>query len=169
MNSKIRLATSKDIDAVLVITKACAKHMIHNNIFQWNENYPNRKAFENDVHRNELYVLLVASQIVSCVVISSFMDEEYKTIQWLTPDGTNIYIHRLAVHPEAQGKGYAQELMQFAENYAIENNYRSIRLDTFSKNTRNQKFYELRNYKKLGNIYFPNQSVYPFYCYERIL
>ena len=77
MNSKIRLATSKDIDAVLVITKACAKHMIHNNIFQWNENYPNRKAFENDVHRNELYVLLVASQIVSCVVISSFMDEEY--------------------------------------------------------------------------------------------
>ena len=86
-----------------------------------------------------------------------------------TTIATTVFLVRREVHPEAQGKGYAQELMQFAENYAIENNYRSIRLDTFSKNTRNQKFYELRNYKKLGNIYFPNQSVYPFYCYERIL
>jgi ribosomal protein S18 acetylase RimI-like enzyme len=169
MSLQIRSATLEDIEALLNITKACAKHMIHNNIFQWNENYPNRNAFITDVHRNELYVLLDASQVVGCVVISTLMDEEYKTVQWLSPDTTNIYIHRLAIHPEAQGKGYAQQLMQFAENYAIENNYRSIRLDTFSKNHRNQKFYELRGYKKLGNIYFPKQSVYPFYCYERVL
>lgn len=169
MNLKIRIATLQDIDSLLGITKACAHYMTQKGIFQWNENYPNRNAFVTDVHRNELYVLLDASQIVGCVVISTFMDEEYKTVQWDTPDDTNVYIHRLAVHPEVQGKGCAQQLMQFAENYAIENNYRSIRLDTFSKNTRNQKFYELRNYKKLGSIYFPKQSVYPFYCYERIL
>ncbi len=169
MIPKIRLATSEDIDTLLDITKACAKQMILNNIFQWNENYPNRNAFETDVHRNELFVLVESSQIIGCMVISTFMDEEYKTVDWHTPDDTNLYIHRLAVHPKAQGKGYAQQLMQFAENYAIENNYRSIRLDTFSKNLRNQKFYELRGYKKLGNIYFPKQSVYPFYCYEYVL
>lgn len=169
MNTQIRLATTTDIDALLHITKACAKHMTEKGIFQWNENYPNRNAFENDVQRNELYVLLAASQIVGCVVISTLMDEEYKTVNWLSPDDTNVYIHRLAIHPASQGKGYAQRLMEFAENYAIENKYRSIRLDTFSKNTRNQKFYELRGYKKLGNIYFPKQSVYPFYCYERVL
>ena len=165
----IRLATSVDITALLKITKACAKHMTNNNIFQWNENYPNRSAFEADVARNELYVLLDANEIVGCVVVSSLMDEEYKIVKWLSPDDTNLYIHRLAVHPKKQGKGYAQRLMDFAETYAIENNYRSIRLDTFSKNLRNQKFYELRGYKKLGSIYFPKQSVYPFYCYEHIL
>jgi ribosomal protein S18 acetylase RimI-like enzyme len=169
MNIQIRRATLADIDALLIITKACAKHMIYNNIFQWNENYPNRNAFVTDVHRNELFVLFDTSQIVGCIVISTFMDEEYKDVDWLSPDGTSVYIHRLAIHPETQGKGYAQQLMTFAENYAIENNYRSIRLDTFSKNLRNQKFYELRGYKKLGNIYFPKQSVYPFYCYEYML
>ncbi|WP_430411105.1 GNAT family N-acetyltransferase [Kordia sp.] len=169
MSLQIRTATLTDIDALLNITKACAKHMIKNNIFQWNENYPNCAAFENDIHRNELYVLVYINEIVGCVVISNLMDEEYKTVNWLSPDGTNLYIHRLAVDPKHQGKGYAQCLMDFAENYAIENNYRSIRLDTFSKNHRNQKFYELRGYKKLENIYFPKQSVYPFYCYERIL
>jgi len=169
MNLHIRLATAQDLDTLLIITKACAKYMIQNKIFQWNENYPNRAAFEQDVARGELYVLLEADEIMGCVVISTLMDEEYKSVKWGTPDGNNIYIHRLAVHPKAQGKGYAQFLMQFAENHAIENNYRSIRLDTFSKNLRNQKFYELRGYKKLEDIYFPKQSVYPFHCYERIL
>jgi ribosomal protein S18 acetylase RimI-like enzyme len=169
MTLQIRAANTQDINALLIITKACAKYMIANNIFQWNENYPNKKAFENDVHRNELYVLLDANEIVGCIVVSNLMDEEYKTVNWATSNDTNVYIHRLAIHPKNQGKGYAQHLMEFAETYAIENNYRSIRLDTFSKNLRNQKFYELRGYKKLENIYFPKQSVYPFYCYERVL
>jgi ribosomal protein S18 acetylase RimI-like enzyme len=59
--------------------------------------------------------------------------------------------------------------MDFAEQHAIENNYTSIRLDTFSKNKRNQLFYELRGYKKLEDIYFPKQSEFPFNCYELVL
>jgi len=49
------------------------------------------------------------------------------------------------------------------------NNYVSIRLDTFSKNPRNIKFYEIRGYIKLGNIFLPDQSEDPFYCYEKII
>ena len=97
------------------------------------------------------------------------MDEEYIPIEWLTKNDNNLYIHRLAVDPEYWGKGYAQQLMNFAEDYARKNNYESVRLDTFSQNTRNQKFYETRGYQRLGNIYFPKQSEYPFYCYELIL
>ena len=59
--------------------------------------------------------------------------------------------------------------MKFAEHYAQENNVLSIRLDTFSQNKRNQKFYELRGYKKLGDIFFPKQSKHPFHCYELVL
>lgn len=165
----IRKATYKDIDAILEITRACAVFMVNNAVFQWNENYPTRKAFENDTSRNELYVLESQSEIIGCIVISTFMDKEYIPINWLTPNNNNIYIHRLAVHPKEQGKGYARKLMDFAETFAKENNFESIRLDTFSQNKRNQKFYELRNYKELGEIYFPNQSDFPFYCYELIL
>ena len=97
------------------------------------------------------------------------MDEEYLPINWFSPNRNNIYIHRLAIHPEHQGKGFAQELMSYAENYARKNYFVSVRLDTFSQNLKNLKFYELRNYKRLGEIYFPRQSDYPFYCYELIL
>lgn len=165
----IRLATYNDIDSLLIITKACAAYMIKNTIYQWNETYPNQKVFEQDVKRKELYVLKNHNKLIGCIVISTKMDAEYKGVKWLTSNNNNIYIHRLAIHPNQQGKGYAQKLMGFAESFAISNNYTSIRLDTFSQNTRNQKFYELRGYKKLGNVYFPKQSEHPFYCYEFIM
>lgn len=164
----IRKATETDIEPLLRITNACAKAMIANKIYQWNAHYPNKTAFKNDIERNALYVLEINKKSVGCIVISTLMDAEYIPIKWLTPNRNNIYIHRLAVCPKHQGKGYAQQLMDFAEQYALKNNYNSIRLDTFSQNKRNQKFYELRGYKKLGDIYFPKQSNYPFHCYELV-
>lgn len=165
----IRKATYLDIDAILKVTKACAQYMIDKHIFQWNESYPNRAAFINDVERGELYVLEVENHIIGAITISTYMDSEYIPVKWLTSNNNNLYIHRLAVQPKQQGKGHAQKLMNYAEEMAIKNNYSSIRLDTFSKNERNQKFYELRGYKKLGEIFFPKQSEDPFYCYELVL
>ena len=165
----IRLAKIIEIPMILAITKACAKDMIRQNIFQWNEEYPSKDAFENDIKRNELYVFISDDSLIGCMVLTPTMDTEYIPINWLTVNDNNLYIHRLAIHPKKQGKGYAQKLMAFAENFAVRNNYNSIRLDTFSKNIKNQKFYEIRGFKRLGNIYFPKQSEYPFHCYELVL
>jgi ribosomal protein S18 acetylase RimI-like enzyme len=165
----IRKGKYSDIDKILEITKSCAIHLTAQDIFQWNEHYPNKSAFEHDVLRKELYVLEGNSSIIGTIVLSTLMDSEYIPIIWLTENKNNLYIHRLAIKPEHQGKGYAQHLMDFAETFAKENHYDSIRLDTFSQNSRNLKFYENRGYRRLDSIYFPKQSKYPFYCYEFIL
>jgi ribosomal protein S18 acetylase RimI-like enzyme len=165
----IREATVGDLDAILEITKSCAKKLVSKNIFQWNDYYPNRRAFENDLYKKWLYVTIKESKVIGCVCVSDFMDDEYTAVKWLTANNNNIYIHRLAVHPAYQGLGFAQKMMSFAERFARKKEYKSIRLDTFSKNISNQRFYEQRGYKKLGDIFFPNQSVYPFYCYELLL
>jgi ribosomal protein S18 acetylase RimI-like enzyme len=165
----IRKATLIDIDSILDIVKDCAKYMIKKGIYQWNEFYPNSEVFKTDVFRNELYVYELDEEIVGCIVISEIIDEEYKPVTWLTDSCKNLYVHRLAVSPDKQGQGIAQQLMTFAENLGRENSYSSIRLDTFSQNERNQKFYEVRGYSRLENVYFPEQSDHPFYCYELIL
>ena len=165
----IREANSDDIKSILSITKACSTDLISNGIFQWNEHYPNKEAFDNDLKNSWLYVIIENHKTIGSITITPEMDEEYGPVKWLSKTNNNLYVHRLAVDPKMQGKGHAQKLMDFAENYARENNYESIRLDTFSKNLRNQKFYEQRGYIRLENIYFPNQSKDPFYCYELIL
>jgi ribosomal protein S18 acetylase RimI-like enzyme len=163
----IRLAKNEEIDQILEITRACAFKMIANGIHQWNDDYPSREAFEHDVKRKELYVLENDGNLWGSIVISTFKDLIYHNVKWLTEnDKPSIYIHRLAVHPDSQGQGNAQKLMLFAENWAIKGNFQSVRLDTFSQNTRNNRFYEQRGYHKLGNVYFPKQSKHPFYCYE---
>tara|TARA_B110000003_G_scaffold269385_1_gene300332 strand:+ start:201 stop:701 length:501 start_codon:yes stop_codon:yes gene_type:complete len=165
----IRQAKASEIVQLIAITKSCAAHMIANDIYQWNENYPNIKAFEQDLERGELYVLYAQDTLLGCITISNIKDSEYETISWLTQDINHYYIHRLAVSPAFQKQGHARTLMDFAESFAKQNGAVSVRLDTFSQNKRNQRFYENRGYQRLGNIYFPKQSQDPFYCYELVL
>ena len=54
----IRIAKKEEIDQILEITKACAESLISKDIFQWSEVYPSKEAFEKDIKRNELYVII---------------------------------------------------------------------------------------------------------------
>ena len=165
----IRKGEISDIDAILNITKSCALHMIQNNIHQWNEHYPDKASFINDVRNDELFVYCVGEKVVACISLCNEMDVVYEPVHWKTINNNNLYVHRLAVHPDFQKKGLGKSLMDFAEKYAKDKRYVSVRLDTFSENKRNLKFYESRGYHKLDSIYFPKQSKFPFYCYELIL
>ena len=165
----IRLANTSDIESVLDITEACALHMIDNGIFQWNKYYPDKPSFIRDVENKELFIYCKNEKVLACISICNEMDSVYELVHWKTINKNNLYIHRLAVHPNFQKMGFGRSMMDFAENYAATNGYVSVRLDTFSENKRNLKFYEARGYHRLDEIYFPKQSEFPFYCYELVL
>ena len=165
----IRKAISQDIPRIKKITEACARHMIAQGIFQWNEHYPALAVLTKDVKEETVYVFEEADTITGCVMFSMVMDNFYSDITWLTPNTKQLYVHRLAVHPEQQGKGIARSLMDFGEQLAKENQCLSVRLDTFSKNPRNNRFYQARNYLQVGEIFFAQKSPHPFYCYEKVL
>ncbi|MET1258647.1 GNAT family N-acetyltransferase [Flagellimonas sp. DF-77] len=165
----IRRAKIPEIDDILAITRACARFMSANGIDQWNEHYPSRSAFETDLAQEALFVKIENSELIGAIVVSEHMDAEYHAIDWLTENDRNAYIHRVCIHPDHQGKGHARQLMDFAEQQARRMGCVSVRLDTFSLNTRNQRFYEARGYHRLGDVYFPKQSEAPFHCYELLL
>lgn len=165
----IRKACITDLIQIKKITEACTKKLIEQNIFQWTGKYPSLTVFEKDIEEEALYAYLDNGKIVGCIMFSEEKDQLYETINWLTQDDQNLYIHRLAVHPKNQKKGIARKLMDFAENIAKENRMKSIRLDTFSKNLRNIRFYKARGYTNLGDVYFVNQSKDPFHCFEKLV
>ena len=165
----IRKANLNDLRDIKKLTEACAKALQQQNIFQWNEHYPSLEKLKNDIEKQELYIFEEENMIISIIVLTSKMDDVYRNINWLSKTGNNLYVHRLATHPEFWGKGYARKMMDFAEEFAKNKNFTSIRLDTFSKNIRNQKFYEARGYTKLGDVYFPHKNEHPFHCYEKLL
>ena len=164
----IRKAVSSDLQILIQITQACARHMITEGIFQWNEQYPSLTAFEKDLGNDELYVLEEDGHVKGAIVISTRMDDIYTPIKWIAKTSLNGYLHRLCVHPDSQGKGYARKLLDFVEDQLKNQGCLSVRLDTFSKNQRNQRLYEARGYKRLGDVYFSNKSEHPFHCYELV-
>ena len=165
----IRRGVHEDLMPILEITKKCAVKMDAMGIYQWNENYPNRNAFIDDIKNNELLVFTKGALLVGCIALCTKMDDVYKNVKWLTKGVKNLYIHRLAVDPQFQKKGIGKKLMDYAEDFAKKNNFISVRLDTFSKNKNNMRFYERRGYKRLEEVFFPEQSKFPFYCYELII
>ena len=165
----IRSAKESDLKTLKAITDACARDLNARGIFQWNETYPNAAVFKKDLEQEALYVYELQNHVIGCIMFSEEKDLIYNQIQWLTPDKKNLYVHRLAVHPQYQKKGIGRKLMAFAEAYALKNQFYSIRLDTFSKNPRNLRFYESRGYNKLGAVYFEKQSKDPFHCFEKVI
>lgn len=166
---QITKANIQDLDIIHQLTKSCAQELISKGIFQWNEHYPSKEVLKLDIELQQLYKMSFQNEIIGIIVLSDIQDEEYKKVKWLSPTSKNVYVHRLAIHPNFQKRGFTKMLMDYAEAFAQKNNYVSVRLDTFSKNTRNQLFYEKRGYKRLENIFFPKQSEFPFYCYEKCL
>ena len=165
----IKKAIIENIDSIMDIVAKCTQHMISNGIFQWNDTYPAREIFLKDIEDKNLYVLFKNDKIIGCVSFCNKMDEFYEKVEWLSHSKNNVYVHRLAIMPTEQGNGYSKILMNYIENECKTKHVHSIRLDTFSVNEKNNKLYEGLGYKKLGQIYFREQSDCPFNCYEKLL
>ena len=45
----IELASIDQIDLIMKIIKACTRYMIDNGIFQWNDKYPTKQSFIDDI------------------------------------------------------------------------------------------------------------------------
>lgn len=160
----------EELDAILELTRACGKHMRQNGIDQWDENYPDRTGLERDIETKTLFAYRENGRVLGIVVLNEHQDPEYAEVNWSTKEtDKNIVLHRLAVAPEHQGKGIARKLMDFAENWAKENNFDAIRLDTFSQNPRNQRFYKKRGYTELGSVFLSYKKDFPYFCYELLI
>ena len=73
----IRKAVRKDIPNLKKITEACARHMIAQGIFQWNEQYPSVAVFQKDIEQENMYVFELDEKLAGCVMLSFHKDDFY--------------------------------------------------------------------------------------------
>jgi ribosomal protein S18 acetylase RimI-like enzyme len=137
-------------------------------VYQWDRFYPNSLIISADIRKGSLFGMLNGNKLIGVVVIDTNESKKYRTIKWSDEKGRPVIIHRLAVHPQYQGKGYGKGLLQFAEKHALETGYSSIRLDVFSQNAGALKMYNRAGYEERGIIRFPFRKV-PYKCLEKFL
>ncbi|MVB10603.1 Acetyltransferase (GNAT) family protein [Caprobacter fermentans] len=166
-NLKIRLAAQSDFSWILSLYAGATRKMRDEGIDQWDERYPDREILLQDVERGEMLLLTMDGKPVSAVVLNAEQSPEYKAVEWhigrVDPPGV---IHRLCVGAQAQGKGLGKRTLEAAERRAYSLGYRTIRLDTFTKNPAAVKLYESAGYSRAGNVTFCKGT---FICFEKLL
>ena len=78
MKINYRLADVKDIDEITEIISLAVKEMEKDNIYQWDEVYPTRTDFLDDIEKKYLYVGLIDEKISVVYTINMEYDVQYK-------------------------------------------------------------------------------------------
>lgn len=145
----MRSATPADMPAVHAVYRAATADMQACGIAQWDALYPTVTILEDDLERGELYVVETEAGVQAAVVLNEACDPAYADADWQFA-GPALIVHRLCVHPAAQGGGLGRGLMAEVERWALEHGYADLRLDAYAHNLHAQRMYARLGYVKRG-------------------
>ena len=163
----IRKAELRDIQEIMEIVSETIPIMKVEGSDQWDDMYPLRKDFEQDLQNGSLFVFEHNQEIVGSITVDQTQPKEYETITWTRNERAFVF-HRLAVKPGVRKLGIASQLIDFAEKYALLNGVKYMRIDTYSLNQKAQQLFLKKGYKKTGVMEFHGKK-FPFYCFDKEL
>lgn len=163
----IEVATINQLKPIKSLYSAVTSHLRKNGVDQWDRFYPNQWLIGNDLKKGHLYAIFNEEDCIGVVVVNEFQSTKYKGLPWSDTKGKPGVIHRLAVHPDSQGKGIGKWLLEHAEIVAKSKGYTSIRLDAYMANPSAIRMYERAGYAPVGQIKFPLRK-HPYQCFEKI-
>lgn len=163
---EFRLARETDIDSICELVASAVVHMREQKIFQWDEIYPTREDFLNDLQENALSVGVIDGEIAVTFTVNQTCEPEYNDGDWQYPEEEYRIVHRFCVHPKFQGRGVAGRTLRHIEEKLRRQKIGAVRLDTFTGNPPAIALYTGNGYEKRG---FADWRKGRFYLMEKKL
>lgn len=125
----VKKAVFEDLEQIMVILNDAKAYLKEKGIPQWQNGYPNRDVFLDDLKKGDLYVLKEDDVVLGMCVIKDF-EETYEVIDgaWLN-DEPYYVIHRIAIKEDLKGKNCAKQLFDYAKSLG-----KDVRIDTHAMN-----------------------------------
>lgn len=162
-----RAATEQDIDDVLEILAQTVPIMQQSGNQQWDNTYPDRARFEQDIRSQSLYLYCDDGRTLGFVCINNEEPSAYATADWQVPAPV-MTLHRMAVLPDSRKAGIGAALVRFCETRARECGAAAIHTDTNSKNIPVNALFQKLGYRFTGKISLRDKPDL-FNCYEKVL
>lgn len=166
MKIEYQVATSNNLDEIMLLIKTAILTMENNHIHQWDEIYPTKEDFAEDIRQNNLYIGVSEGKIAVVFALNKQCDEAYQNGHWQYPDREFCVVHRLCVNPHFQHKGVAKQTMEFIEEKCKAEGTSAVRLDAFSHNPSALKLYSHLGYCRVGHAHWRKGR---FYLFEKYL
>lgn len=145
-----RKSTPDDIEEICNIVHNAVIVMEHHNIFQWDDLYPTKEDFKEDIDKGQLYIGLVNGQIAVLYTLNQEYDKEYENGMWKYREEPFYIVHRLCVNPTFQNRGIAKSTLLHIEMQLRAIGIHVIRLDVFHNNPFAIRLYISLGYSEAG-------------------
>lgn len=138
MDKYYRVATLKDLEQVMEAVEYSREVLRLQGNGQWQDGYPNRDDFINDINSQRLFVIYDQNNPDNVIALCAltYREEDYHHLYegaWLT-NLPYMVMHRVAIKEKYQGLGYGKLLFKLFEDQAKLEGYRSLRVDTHEGN-----------------------------------
>ncbi len=163
----VRPARPEELDLLWALVCRAVRHMNALGNPQWGADYPRRSDYAADLSRGELYAAVVDGVPAGAACINTAEAPEYAAVPWTTVPPAAV-IHRMAVHPDLQGRGVGGALFAFAEAWARRGGLKSMRIDTYTLNRPMRSLIQRQGFVPAGNIRLRGRPL-PFLCFEKAL
>lgn len=166
---EIRRAEKEDLPRIMEIIAMAAAYMKEHKIRQWNDGYPEKEDFLQDMTRKESYVCQCGGRIAGTAALCLREEPNYRKIyggQWKTAGPYGV-IHRIAVADDAKGQGVAAAFVDYIERLCIKNKIYSLRVDTHEDNWNMNHFLIKHGFVRCGKIFVEDGT--PRVAYEKEL
>ena len=167
MNYHFRKAEISEVSQIWNILQQAILRRKEDGSNQWQDGYPNPEVVQKDIEKGVGYVLTEGKTIIGYCAVLINDEPEYAKIEgkWLT-DGDFVVFHRIAISEKYLGKGLTKMIIEYIEDFALNNNIYSVRADTNYDNFAMLKIFEKSGYTFCGEVYFRGN---PRKAYEKVL
>lgn len=163
---QFRKAVPSDLENIVAVFRSAVKTMEDSHIFQWDQLYPNREDFQEDIAGNHMYVGEEDGELCAVFVLNREVDEQYVKGSWEYVGEDYVVLHRLCVNPVFQNRGIGTATVKYLEKLAEREGCKAVRLDVFSGNPYALKMYHALGYHIVGEVRFRKGR---FYLMEKLL
>jgi RimJ/RimL family protein N-acetyltransferase len=155
MNFQIQNSNSNDTDEIFRLYKIATDFQKTRFTSHWPEF--DRELIETEILENRQWKI-VAEGKIACVWATTFNDPQ---IWEERNEDSAVYIHRIATNPDFRGQNLVGKIVEWAKNYAKENQKKYIRMDTVGYNLGLINYYTRCGFDFLGLLKLKNTGGLP--------
>ena len=160
-------ATAHDFPAICALYEAVCADMLAHGLNQWHwGQYPNEGLVRASLEAGTLYVCREGDDLLCAVTVDATFEPEYADVNWHCGVNPGTF-HRIAIAPQAQGKGLGRLIMADVLQILRDEGYDALHADTLCENARALHLYKSLGMCEVGQVFYPGEGGgKPFICLE---
>ncbi|KAJ75943.1 Acetyltransferase [Enterococcus faecalis AZ19] len=172
MQIVVEKATNTDFNDIFKVLNRSKQKLMDSGSPQWSDDdTPTEQSIYDALASKKIYVLKINNKIIGSAILTNDYEPAYENIKygnWENLNKNYYSIHRFAIDPSKNGKGYAKLFFNLLTIIAKEEGASDIRVDTHPVNKAMQNVILSNGYGFRGVIHLPIKNG-ERYAYEKIL